>query len=61
MIEKAIENLPEQSRMIFRMSRYEYLSNDEIATKLNISVNTVKTHISRSLKKLREQLEDYLH
>ena len=57
---KAIESLPEQSCLIFKMSRFEMLKNEEIAEKLKISVNTVKTHISRSLARLREHLKDYL-
>lgn len=59
-IVKAINNLPTQCREIFTMSRYQLLKNEEIAQKLNISVNTVRTQISRALTKLREDLKDYL-
>ena len=37
MIELAIENLPEQCRRVFKMSRYEHLSYNEIAERLGIS------------------------
>ncbi len=50
----ALRNLPEQCREIFMLSRFEYLSYAEIAEKLNISVNTVKTQMKRALAKLRE-------
>ena len=56
-IEKAIQSLPEQCRKIFRMSRFEMLSYEEIARKLCISVNTVKTQIRRALEKLRIFIE----
>jgi len=59
-LEKAINNLPHQCREVFILSRYDNLKNDEIAVKLSISVNTVRTHISRALSKLREDLKEYL-
>lgn len=59
-IHKAIENLPEQCRQVFIMSRYHNLKHEEIARKLDISVNTVRTHIGRALNKLRTELKDYL-
>lgn len=59
-IEKCIRRLPEQCREIFMMSRYQALKNEEIAQKLDISVNTVRTQISRALAKLREDLREYL-
>lgn len=52
-IEEAIQSLPEQCRIIFQMSRFEDLCYEEIARKLDISVNTVKTQIRRALEKLR--------
>lgn len=59
-IEQSIQRLPGQCREVFMMSRYQNLKNEEIAQKLNISVNTVRTHISRALSRLRENLKEYL-
>ncbi|MBN2611567.1 MAG: RNA polymerase sigma-70 factor [Bacteroidales bacterium] len=59
-IEKAIENLPEKCREIFCLCRFENMSYDEAAAKLNISVNTVRTQMTRAMSKLREALRDYL-
>ncbi len=56
----AINNLPDQCREIFIMSRVEQLSHAEIAAKLNISSNTVKVQMYRALSKIREDLKDYL-
>lgn len=58
--ELAIESLPEQCRRIFRMSRQEGLKYTEIALKLEISVKTVETQMSRALSKLKTELKDYL-
>lgn len=60
LIDQGIQHLPTQCREIFIMSRYQNLKNEEIAQKLNISINTVRTQISRALAKLRENLKDYL-
>jgi RNA polymerase sigma-70 factor (ECF subfamily) len=57
---KAINDLPEQCRVIFQLSRYEDLKYTEIAAQLGLSVKTVETQMSRALKKLRVQLADYL-
>lgn len=56
-LEKAIENLPQQCRLIFRMSRDEGLRYKEIANQLNISIKTVETQMGRALKKLRKAIQ----
>lgn len=59
-INKALDELPEKCREIFMMNRFENLKYREIAEKLNISVKTVETQMSRALKTLREKLADLL-
>ena len=59
-MQKSIESLPEQCRLIFTMSRNENMTHEEIAQKLGISVNTVHTQIRRALVRLRLDLKDYL-
>jgi len=49
----AIGKLPEQNQLIFRLSRLEGKTNQEIADTLGLSKRTVETHISNALKKLR--------
>ena len=57
-VENAINNLPEQCRKAFELSRYEGLKYKEIADKMGVSVKTVETHISNALKILRVTLKD---
>jgi RNA polymerase sigma-70 factor, ECF subfamily len=57
-ISAAIESLPEQYKRAFKLSRFNDLSYAEIATEMNISVNSVKTNIKKALVKLRETLKD---
>jgi RNA polymerase sigma-70 factor (ECF subfamily) len=59
-IQKAIEKLPEQCRLVFKLSRFEELKYNEIAEQLDISVKTVENHMGKALKIMREQLKDYL-
>ena len=55
----AIENLPEECKRVFKMSRFENKSYEEIARNLNISINTVKYHIKNALAKLAQKLNKY--
>lgn len=59
-IEKALLNLPEQCRLIFKMSRFEDLKYREIADVLNISPKTVENQMGKALRLMRENLSDYL-
>lgn len=52
LLEAAIEQLPEQKRKIYRMSRNEGLSHKEIAEIMHISPHTVQSHISDSLRSI---------
>ena len=57
---KSINDLPEQCRAIFQMSRFENLKYAEIAAQLGISIKTVDNQMGKALKRLRLQLADYL-
>lgn len=58
--EKAVDEMPEQRRKIFQMSRMHQMKHKEIAKELNISPKTVETQIYRSLLFLKEKLSHYL-
>ena len=55
-LERSLQGLPDRCYEIFLMSRFENLSNREIANRLNISIRTVETQISNALRYLRRTL-----
>lgn len=57
-IENTLQKLPSRSRDVFYLSRFEHLSNPEIAQRLNLSTRTVEWHISEALKHLRHAMDD---
>lgn len=59
-LDKALNELPEQCRTIFQMSRFEELKYMEIAGRLGISVKTVENQMGKALKLLRTKLADFL-
>ena len=59
-LREAMNDLPEQCRTIFQLSRFEELRYREIAEQLNISVKTVENQMGKALKILRLKLVDFL-
>jgi RNA polymerase sigma-70 factor (ECF subfamily) len=59
-IDSAISELPEKCREIFVLNRYENLKYQEIANKLQISVKTVETQMSKALQHMRIRLAEFI-
>lgn len=60
-ISDAMNDLPEQCRTIFQMSRFEELKYREIADKLELSVKTIENQMGKALKIMRTKLADYIN
>lgn len=56
LISALVEQLPQQRKIIYKLSREEGLSHEQIAEKLQISRNTVKNQLVHALKTLRTEL-----
>jgi RNA polymerase sigma-70 factor (ECF subfamily) len=59
-VQQAIAELPKRCRAIFVLRRREQLSYREIATRLGISLGTVKSQMWRATLRLRAKLAPYL-
>ena len=59
-IESLLNKLSPRQKEIFELSRKEGLSHEQIAKKLNITVNTVKKHISNTISFLKSHIDNSL-
>ena len=50
---EAIQQLPPQQKEVYNLSREQGLKNEEIANRLNLSINTVKKHLVLALHSIR--------
>ncbi len=60
LVENAIGLLPPQQQRAFRLSREQGLSHLQISKIMNLSTNTVKDYIVKSLAFLRKYLSQYI-
>jgi RNA polymerase sigma-70 factor (ECF subfamily) len=58
LLENALESLPPQRRKVFQLCREEGKTYDETAAQLGISRNTVKEHMVKAQKALRNFLDE---
>ena len=56
-IDNIVDDLPEKCQAVFRMSRYEGKSHQEIADTLGISKKTIENHMTKALKTLKSELK----
>lgn len=58
-LEEALELLPAKCREVMYLSRFGKLKQSEIASQLDISVKTVKNHLTYGFQKLRDHLNQH--
>lgn len=59
-IQREVDKLPNRCSQIFKMSRFEDMTNKEIAEKLEISSKTVENQITKAIKLLRLNLKELI-
>jgi RNA polymerase sigma-70 factor (ECF subfamily) len=59
LIENAVQTLPKQCREVFVLHMMDGLSYEEVAVRLGVTVNTVRTQITRAMKKMRHALSPF--
>lgn len=55
-VTKAINELPDKTRDVFKMQRLQLIDKAEVASNLGISVNMVEKHLRRALQYCRDKL-----
>jgi RNA polymerase sigma-70 factor (family 1) len=53
LFDKAISGLPPQQAMVYKLSKEEGLSREEVAQKMGISSNTVKNHLADAIRTIK--------
>lgn len=59
-VNRAMNELPERCRMVFKLRRVEQYSLKEIAAELGISPKTVENQLTKAMKFMRIRLKDFL-
>lgn len=60
LVESAVERMPDQRRMAFRLFDVEGYSAAEVARLMGISEGTVRSHVHHARRSLRDELEPLL-
>lgn len=58
-LREIVAKLPPQQKAVYQLSREENLRQDEIARRLDISISTVKNHMTQALKTIQQGLRQY--
>lgn len=56
-VHSMVNRLPQMQKQVYHFAKVNGLSYNEIATRLNISPLTVKTHMARAMEKIRKSLQ----
>jgi RNA polymerase sigma-70 factor (ECF subfamily) len=58
-LDEIIKELPKRQKEVYLLHKVEGLKYNEIAERLNISVNTIENYMSHALKTIRKKLGNY--
>lgn len=54
LLEKALQILPPQQAMVYRLSKQQGLSREQVAAQMGISPNTVRNHLAEAMRALKD-------
>ncbi len=57
LLEMALEKLPPQQAAVYRLSKIEGLSREQVATQMGISPNTVRNHLVEAMRSLKRVIK----
>ena len=56
-VDRAVEKLPPKRKLVYKLSRQEYLQIKEIAERMSISPRTAESHLTKALGFIKQELE----
>ena len=60
-VASTLESLPQKTRQVFMLNRYQGLSYRDIASQMDLSIKAIEFHISKALSQLRFSLRDFIY
>ncbi len=60
LLNQTLNQLPPQQKIVYMLSHEDGLKYDEIAAEMNVSKNTVKSHLKKAVSTVRVAFADYL-
>ncbi len=60
-VESTLNKLPQKTRQVFILNRYQGLSYKDIANQMDLSTKAIEFHMSKALAQLRFSLKDFIH
>lgn len=60
-VESTLNKLPQKTRQVFILNRYQGLSYRDIASQMDLSIKAIEFHISKALSQLRFSLRDFIY
>lgn len=58
LIQQAVDQLPPQQKSVYELSRLEGMNYEQIAQQLQISPNTVRNHLVKALRSIRDYMKE---
>lgn len=58
LVQQAVHQLPPQQRSVYELSRHEGMTYEQIAAQLQISPNTVRNHLVKALRFIRDYMRE---
>lgn len=58
LVKEAVTKLPPQQQLIFKLSKHQGMSREQIAEQLHLSPNTVRNHMAEAIKFIRIYLSN---